>query len=517
MIITLFESKNGHMLLDQEQIETEVIKHYERVWTTREIPLLRAKEALILFSKVNPPSEDCIQALNDKLSNRFLPEEMIKYLYQMENGKTPGLDGFLAEFYKEIKLEMIPILAQICTEIQTIGYLHPTINAIMVSLIPKILNPSTLKYWRPISLCNFSYKLMAKVLAIQMSSFMNELIDDSQYSFVKGRKIKYSMTMVIEFLHTERTQNKVMMILKEDTSKAYDMLEWEYLLSMLCLKGISVQNLKWFVAVLKTTNMAILFNGRLMQSFPISRGIRQDFFQILLIPKDTLFSYLRVLVGVQKLKSEDWMPFLERIQVNCLNGLIDVTGEKRCWDFLQEGQRKWKEVLLRKYFFDMPIEDLLRGNQPRRSRSDAWKIIAKHWEEVAGRTFPSLGHEGRKIEFWSDRWARPDHIPFSQRLEFWRLRELCVALGYTKVEDFFDFDKNKWKSISTLVVDDNGFVDYQILRATDKLNEELSQIDLRIGDTKLAKDEGLRYGSKAYAFESRRFYENIHERMINLE
>ena len=65
------------------------------------------------------------------------------------------------------------------------------------------------------------------------------------------------------------------MILKSDTSKAYDMLEWDYLLSMLFLKGVSAQNLKWFVACFKTTNMAILINGRLTKSFPISRGIRQ--------------------------------------------------------------------------------------------------------------------------------------------------------------------------------------------------------------------------------------------------
>eukprot|EP01018_Ginkgo_biloba_P029238 Gb_21924 [translate_table: standard] len=161
--------------------------------------------------------------------------------------------------------------------------------------------------------------------------------------------------------------------------------------------------------------------------------------------------------------------------------LADVRGAKRCWDFLQAGQRKWKE----------------------------------HWEEVAGRTFPSLGHEGRKIDFWSDRWVRPDHIPFSQRVEFWRLRELYVAMGHTKVADFFDFENNKWKQISTLVADDNGFMDYQILRATDQLNEELSQVDLRIGDTILAKTEGLRYGSKAGVFESKRFYENIHQRMNN--
>eukprot|EP01018_Ginkgo_biloba_P027110 Gb_37956 [translate_table: standard] len=250
-----------------------------------------------------------------------------------------------------------------------------------------------------------------------------------------------------------------------------------------------------------------------------------DFFQIPLILEDTFFNYLRVPIGVRKMKVEDWMPFLERIRgklsqwphrflnltgrksifqstiaqmpnfsssliltpksvlralrsiainflwspkvgkqsLYCLVGwdkvtaplwkegleirdpylLVDVKGAKRCWDFLQEGKRKWKEVLLRKYYFDVPREDMLRGTQLRRSGLDAWKLIAKHWEAVVGRTFPSLGHEGRKINFWSDRWVRPDHIPFSQRVKFWRLRELYVAMGHTKVVDLFDFENNK--------------------------------------------------------------------------
>eukprot|EP01018_Ginkgo_biloba_P031936 Gb_20016 [translate_table: standard] len=206
-----------------------------------------------------------------------------------------------------------------------------------------------------------------------------------------------------------------------------------------------------------------------------------DFFQIPLISEDTFFSYLGVPIGARKMKVEDWMPFLEKIRgqqaTYCPVGwnkvtaplwkgglrirdpylLEDVRGAKRCWDFLQAGQRKWKEVLLSKYYYDLPREDMLRGTQPRRSGSDAWKLIAKNWEEVAGRTFPSPGHEA----------------------------------------------------------DDNGLMDYQILRAADQLNEELSQVDLRIGDTILAKIEGLRYGSKASVFESKSFYENIHQRMNN--
>eukprot|EP01018_Ginkgo_biloba_P010126 Gb_21728 [translate_table: standard] len=377
------------MILDQEQIEAEIIKHYKKVCTTRELSLLRSKATSILFSK-----------------------------------------------------------------------------------------------------------LMAKVLAVRMSSFMNELIDDSQSTFVKGRKITNSITMVTECLHTKRMQRKGMMILKVDISKAYDTLEWDYLLSMLCLKGVSMHNLKWLMACLKTTNMAILVNGRLTEIFSTSRGIRQGFSlspylfiitaeglfvmlywlnqigliegypadgkrifithqlfvddliligknsisevlswdqalrvytEVPLVLEDSLINYLGVLISVRKLRSQDWIPFLEKIKgglgIRDPYLLEDVRGAKRCWDFLQEGQRKWKEVLLRKYYFDLPREDMLRG--------------------------------------------------------------------LTKVADFFDFDNNNWKSRSSLVAYDNGFVDYHILRDVDNLNEELFKVELKLGNTTLARIEGL--------------------------
>ena len=66
---------------------------------------------------------------------------------------------------------------------------------------------------------------MEKVLVARMSPYMNELIDESQSAFVKGRKIADSITMVTECLHTQRIQRKGLILLKEDTSKAYDTLE----------------------------------------------------------------------------------------------------------------------------------------------------------------------------------------------------------------------------------------------------------------------------------------------------
>src|SRR5947208_186766 len=52
--------------------------------------------------------------------------------------------------------------------------------------IPKIDNPSTFHHFRSIGLCNFSNKIISKLLMIRLSNVLPILISEEQSGFVKG-------------------------------------------------------------------------------------------------------------------------------------------------------------------------------------------------------------------------------------------------------------------------------------------------------------------------------------------
>ena len=117
-------------------------------------------------------------------------QELFNVLKSCKNNKTPGSDGFPAEFYKTFWDEIKSILTEALNFAFENNKMSPTQREGIITLLPKKEKDTLLiKNWRPITLLNQDYKLATKAIAKRLCGVLPSIINTDQTGFIKGRYI----------------------------------------------------------------------------------------------------------------------------------------------------------------------------------------------------------------------------------------------------------------------------------------------------------------------------------------
>ena len=114
-------------------------------------------------------------------------EECKKVLRTFEDSKSPGKDGFAAEFYKDffdiVGIDLVNSLNQASEVVE----LSISQRRDIITLVPKEdSNLLELQNWGPITLLNVDHKISSKTLAKRIETVLPKLVHSGQTRFMKG-------------------------------------------------------------------------------------------------------------------------------------------------------------------------------------------------------------------------------------------------------------------------------------------------------------------------------------------
>jgi ribonuclease HI len=213
--------------------------------------------------------------INRKLLEEVSQQEIKEALDQMHPDKAPGPDGFTARFFQQCWEIIKSDLTKMIKKSQASSKLGGGTNSAFLALIPKEKGALNFSRFRPISLCNTSYKILTKVIANRLKNVLPLIVPENQGGFIKGRQIADNIILVQESLHSSLCRKDKGMIIKLDLANAFDRVNHNFLFEVMKKFGFDESFVNWIRACIGSPWIAPMVNGRVTSFFKASRGLRQ--------------------------------------------------------------------------------------------------------------------------------------------------------------------------------------------------------------------------------------------------
>ena len=270
--INSLQDEHGVIYRGHTEISRVAIKYFQDLYTSEGTDPDKYASVFQNFQQKVTPE------MNQDLTRMVTEEEVYKAVMDIGAHRAPGPDGFSAVFYHtywdEIKDD---IMKEITCFFET-GRLDQQLSHTNLCLIPKVYPPSEMKEFRPIALCNVSYKIITKVLVNRLKKHLSNIISENQNAFIPGRMISDNIVVAHEVFHclkARKRQATSYMAVKTDITKAYDRLEWNFLAETMRHMGFDGRWISWIMECVSAVRYSVLVNGKPEGFITPGRGLRQ--------------------------------------------------------------------------------------------------------------------------------------------------------------------------------------------------------------------------------------------------
>ena len=265
------KTQNGDYVTSNKEILAEQYKFYDKLYESDNISEDNIKTYLSKIDNINKLNEQEAKLLEGEITEL----ECKDALKNMKTNKSPGSDGIPVEFYLTFWENVKQMLLESINSAYHIGELSTTQKIGILSLIFKKSDKTLLENWRPISLLNTDYKILAHTLANRLKKVIPQLVHTDQSGYIKGRTISTNIRLiqdVIDFFEENEAEGAIVFL---DFKKAFDTVSHDFLRNILTKFNFGESFKRWVSVMYKNAVSNVTNNGWTSKPLKISKGIRQ--------------------------------------------------------------------------------------------------------------------------------------------------------------------------------------------------------------------------------------------------
>ena len=171
----------------------------------------------------------------ENLHRPITSTEIKTVIRNLPTNKSPGPDGFTAEFYKKFREELTPILLKLFQKISEEDKLPNSFYVATITLIP---NQTQM------------LQILNKILAIRIQQHIKKIIHHDKVGFIPGMQGFFNTRKSIKVIHhMNKLKNKSHMIVSIDAERAFDKIQHPFMIKPLQKKRIEGTYLNIIIAV----------------------------------------------------------------------------------------------------------------------------------------------------------------------------------------------------------------------------------------------------------------------------
>ena len=269
-LIASLRDDNDELITDQKQIMNRIVDYYRDAFKKRSSD--RLLENFMKDMNIKQINSNERAELEAPLELR----ELEAALKGMSKNKSPGSDGFSVEFYQRFWNDIKHFFMQMVMESVQDNVLPKTLSEGILTLVPKPNRPrSEIKSYRPITLLNVSYKIIAAAVARRFKKVLPSVIDKDQTGFMSGRFIGDNTRLTYDLIQELKNNNRSALFLSLDIEDAFNAVDWEFAKMIMRKRNFPETAINSFNMLYVGSYSRLVYNGNISEKIMLERSCRQ--------------------------------------------------------------------------------------------------------------------------------------------------------------------------------------------------------------------------------------------------